>query len=106
MENYSIVPSFEGKEIRKVWHEEQWYFSIIDVIEFLTESPSPKKYWVKLKSRGFQMPPFWEQLKMTAKDGKNRLTDCANTEGIMRITMSVPSPKLESLMRWFVQLCR
>lgn len=105
MENSNIVPSLEGKEIRKVWHSEQWYFSIIDVIQFLTDSQNTRTHWVKLKGKGFEMPPFWEQLKMTAKDGKSRFTDCANTEGIMRITMSVPSPKLESLMRWFVQLC-
>ncbi len=93
MENSNIIP-FEGKEIRKIWHEEQWYFSIIDVIEVLTDSQSPNTYWVKLKSRGFQMPPFWEQLKMTAKDGKSRFTDCANTEGVVRVLMNVPSPKI------------
>ena len=103
MENSSIIP-FEGKEIRKIWHEEQWYFSIIDVIEVLTDSPSSKTYWDKLKSREFQTPPFWEQLKMQAKDGKNRLTDCANTEGVFRIVMSVPSPKAEPLKLWLAQV--
>ena len=103
MENSSIIP-FEGKGIRKIWHEEQWYFSIIDVIEVLTDSPSSKTYWDKLKSREFQTPPFWEQLKMQAKDGKNRLTDCANTEGVFRIVMSVPSPKAEPLKLWLAQV--
>ena len=68
MENSNIIP-FEGKEIRKVWQNEQWYFSIIDVIEVLTDSLSSKTYWDKLKNREFQTPPFWEQLKMKAKDG-------------------------------------
>ena len=77
---------------------------IIDVIEVLTDSLSPRTYWVKLKSREFQIPPFWEQLKMTAKDGKSRFTYCANTEGIVRVLMSVPSPKVEQVMRWLMEL--
>ena len=103
MENSNIIP-FEGKEIRKVWQNEQWYFSIIDVIEVLTDSLSSKTYWDKLKNREFQTPPFWEQLKMKAKDGKNRLTDCANTEGVFRIVMSVPSPKAEPFKLWLAQV--
>ena len=103
MENSNIIP-FEGKEIRKVWQNEQWYFSIIDVLEVLTDSLSSKTYWDKLKSREFQTPPFWEQLKMKAKDGKNRLTDCTNTEGVFRIVMSVPSPKAEPFKLWLAQV--
>jgi DNA-damage-inducible protein D len=99
----NLIP-FESKPIRKVWHNEEWHFVIIDVIEVLTDSTSPKTYWDKLKSREFQTPPFWGQLKVIAKDGKNRLTDCANTEGVFRIIMSVPSPKAEPLKMWLAQV--
>jgi DNA-damage-inducible protein D len=107
MENQNLIP-FEGKEIRKAWHGEQWYFSIIDVIEVLTDSPSPKTYWAKLKAKeqkaSGQTFPFTEQLKMKATDGRSRLTDCANTEGILRIVMSVPSPKAEPIRLWLAQV--
>lgn len=103
MEELTLIP-FEGKPIRKVWHNDEWFFAIIDVIEVLTDSTSPKTYWDKLKSREFQTPPFWGQLKVTAKDGKKRLTDCANTEGVFRIIMSVPSPKAEPLKMWLAQV--
>lgn len=103
MENSNLIP-FGGKEIRKVWHDEEWYYSVIDVIEVLTDSTSPKTYWDKLKSREFgQLPPVWGSLKMIAKDGRNRLTDCANTKGILRIVMSVPSPKAEPLKIWLAE---
>jgi DNA-damage-inducible protein D len=99
----NLIP-FESKPIRKVWHNDEWHFVIIDVIEVLTDSTSPKTYWDKLKSREFQTPPFWGHLKVIAKDGKNRLTDCANTEGVFRIIMSVPSPKAEPLKMWLAQV--
>lgn len=105
MEN-SLTP-FEGKEIRKVWHLEQWYFSIIDVIEVLTDSPSPKRYWTDLKRRSEketgQGYAFCVPLKLTATDGRKRLTDCANTEGMFRIIMSIPSPKAEPLKLWLAE---
>jgi DNA-damage-inducible protein D len=102
--------SFQENKIRKVWHHEQWYFSIIDVIQVLTDSPSPKTYWAKLKTKeqttNGQPFPFTEQLKMLATDGKSRLTDCANTEGVLRIVMSIPSPKAEPLKLWLAQVGR
>ena len=107
MKDNNLVP-FEGKEIRKVWHDEQWYFSIVDVIEVLTDSTSPRTYWAKLKAKeqatSGQTFPFSERLKLTASDGRKRLTDCANTEGILRIVMSVPSPKAEPLRLWLAQV--
>ena len=108
MENSNLIP-FEGKEIRKEWHNEQWYFSIIDVIEALTETERPRKYWNDLKKKltteGYnEMSEKIGQLKMRATDGKSRLTDCANTEGILRIIMSVPSPKAEPLKLWMAQV--
>ena len=108
MENSNLIP-FEGKEIRKEWHNEQWYFSIIDVIEALTETERPRKYWNDLKKKltteGYnETSEKIGQLKMKATDGKSRLTDCANTEGILRIIMSVPSPKAEPLKLWMAQV--
>lgn len=106
MENNELTP-FEGKEIRKIWHDEQWYFSVIDVIEVLTDSPSPKTYWAKLKTKekaaSGQTFPFTERLKLLASDGRKRLTDCANIEGIFRIIMSVPSFKAEPLKLWLAE---
>ncbi len=100
--------SFEGKEIRKVWHNEQWFFSVVDVIEVLTDSSTPIRYWTDIKRRSEkesnQPYAFCVRLKLIANDGKNRLTDCANTEGILRIVMSVPSPKAEPLKLWLAQV--
>ena len=103
MENSHPIP-FEGKEIRKEWHNEEWYFSIVDVIEVLTDSPNPRVYWGVLKNREPQLFTICKQLKMKATDGRNRLTDCANTEGVLRIVMSVPSPKAEPLKLWLAQV--
>ena len=107
MKDNNLTP-FEGKEIRKVWHDEQWFFSIIDVIEVLTDSTSPRTYWAKLKAKeqatSGQTFPFSERLKLLASDGRNRLTDCANTEGILRVVMSIPSPKAEPLRLWLAQV--
>ena len=101
MEN-SLIP-FEGIDIRKVWHEEQWCFSVVDVIEVLTNSVEPRNYWATLKKREPQLLTVCQQLKMKATDGRQRLTDCANTEGIFRIIMSVPSPKAEPLKMWLAE---
>ena len=103
MENSNIVPSFEGKEIRKVWQDEQWYFSVVDVIEVLTDSPIPRNYWNILKKREPQLHTICMQLKLKSADGKYYKTDCANTEGVLRIVMSVPSPKAEPLKLWLAE---
>jgi DNA-damage-inducible protein D len=104
MEN--IPMPFEGKEIRKVWYNEQWYFAIIDTIEILANTDSPRQYWTRVKKTLLgesQLQPFWLQLKMQAKDGKMYKTDATNTEGILRIVMSVPSPYAEPLKLWLVE---
>ena len=106
MENSNLIP-FEGKEIRKIWHNEQWYFSVVDVIEALTDSPQPTAYWHKVKKqieKENEVLPIWQKMKFLAPDGKMRPTDCANTEGILRIVMSVPSPKAEPLKQWMAQV--
>jgi DNA-damage-inducible protein D len=109
MEQNNKIVLFQDKQIRRIWHNEQWYLSIVDVIEILTDSPSPKTYWAKLKKKlsqesGIQEFRIWEQLKMQAADGKNYKTDAANTEGLFRIIMSVSSPKAEPFKQWLAQV--
>ncbi len=100
---------FEQKPIRKAEHNGEIYFSIIDIIEILTDSPSPKTYWAKLKKKladesGVQVFPNSELLKMKASDGKTYKTDAANMEGVLRILMSVPSPKAEPFKLWLAEV--
>ena len=99
----NLIP-IEGKEIRKVWHEEQWYFSVVDVVGVLSESKNPNAYWGKLKERESQLLTICQRLKLKSSDGKHYKTDCTNTEGILRIVMSVPSPKAEPLRLWLAQV--
>jgi DNA-damage-inducible protein D len=99
MENSSNLTPF-GEKIRKVWHNDEWYFSVVDIIEILTDSPKPKTYWAMMKKRETQPFTNCEPLKLVASDGRQRLTDCANTEGVFRILMSVPSPKAEPFKLW------
>ena len=91
------VAVFEGKQIRKIMHLDEWWFSVIDVIEALTDSSQPSKYWSAMKARvknedGIQLSTICKQLKLEASDGKKYETDCADTEGIFRIIQSIPSP--------------
>ena len=102
MENSNIIP-FGGKEIRKILHNEEWFFSVIDVIDILTDSPIPRNYWSDLKRREPQLHESCVQLKLLATDGRQRLTDCANTKGILRIVMSIPSQKAEPLKLWLAE---
>ncbi len=103
------VAVFEGKHIRKILHEGEWWFSVIDIIEVLTGSSIPKRYWSDLKKK-LVAEGFTEtyekivRLKMLAPDGKMRLTDCANTETMFRIIQSIPSPKVEPLKRWLAKV--
>jgi DNA-damage-inducible protein D len=102
MEN-QLTP-FENDAIRKLWYDEQWYFSVVDIIGVLTDSQDPSNYWTTIKLRDKQLPTICRRFKMKANDGKQRLTDCANTEGVFRIIMSVPSPKAEPLRLWLASL--
>jgi prophage antirepressor-like protein len=99
---------FEGKQIRKTIHNDEWWFSVVDVCEVLTESPDAGAYWRKLKQRlnkeGSQVVTNCHGLKLTAADGKKYITDCANTEGMFRIIQSIPSPKAEPFKRWLAQV--
>ena len=81
------IAIFRGKTVRKTIYKKEWWFSILDVIKILSDSPQPKTYWAKMKDRDKEMSqlfPKWEQLKLKALDGKMRETDCANTEGIFQ----------------------
>jgi DNA-damage-inducible protein D len=101
--NNELTP-FEGKEIRKVWHNEEWYFSVVDVIKILTDSAKPSNYWDMMKRKESELSMITGKFKFLAPDGKMRPTDCANTEGVFRIIMSVPSPKAEPLKLWLASL--
>jgi hypothetical protein len=105
------VAIFKGKKIRKVVHENEWWFSVVDVVQALTDQAddlTARKYWNKLSQRlkdeGSQLVTFCHQLKLEAPDGKMRETDCANTEGIFRIIQSIPSPKAEPFKRWLAKV--
>ena len=88
---------FQDKKIRRVWHEDEWYFSVIDVVEVLTDSSNPRNYWSMLKKReseqGIELSTLCVQLKLTSADGKTYKTDCVNTENAFRIIQSIPSAK-------------
>ena len=112
-QNNKSIKLFQNKEIRAAWNNEEddWYFSIVDIVETLTESAdyqTARKYWNKLKQRlkdeGNELVTNCHQLKMPAADGKMRLTDVANTQQVLRIIQSIPSPKAEPFKTWLAQV--
>lgn len=110
MVNKNSIKLFGGDKIRAVWDDEQekWYFSVVDVVAVLTESPNPQTYWRVLKKRlkdeGNETVTNCNGLKMPAVDGKMRLTDVADTEQLLRIIQSVPSPKAEPFKTWLAKV--
>ena len=105
------ITLFEGKKIRRHWDKkkEVWYFSVVDIIETLTDSVNPRDYWFKMKLRvkgedGAELSTICRQLKLESSDGKKYLTDCADVESILRIVQSVPSPNAEPLKRWLAKV--
>lgn len=103
------VALFNGQKIRRVLLNNEWWFSVVDVVRVLTYSSRPDAYWVAMKVRinsedGIQLSTICRQLKLEAPDGKMRETDCANTEGIFRIIQSIPSPKAEPFKRWLAKV--
>ncbi|MFA4828742.1 MAG: Bro-N domain-containing protein [Thermodesulfovibrionales bacterium] len=102
------IALFKGRKIRKTIHNNEWWFSGVDVCSVLTESPDGGAYWRKLKQRlneeGSEVVTFCHGLKLAASDGKKYTTDCANTEGIFRIIQSIPSPKAEPFKRWLAKV--
>jgi len=102
--------SFENQQIRRKWHNNEWWFSVIDVVGVLSESPNARRYWSDLKRKIEEIEGFSElyekivQLKMPAEDGKLRVTDCASAETMLRIIQSVPSPKAEPFKLWLARV--
>ncbi|MBM3436034.1 MAG: hypothetical protein FJY07_07475 [Bacteroidetes bacterium] len=112
MTKETAIKLFRDKQIRAHWDNEQerWYFSIVDVVGILTESPNPRKYWSVLKSRlkaeGSELATNCSQLKMTSADGKSYKTDVADTQQLFRLIQSIPSPKAEPFKMWLAQVGR
>ena len=104
------IKVFESKQIRTLWNaeEEEWYFSVVDIVAVLTDSKDPNAYWRKLKQRlraeGNETVTNCHALKMLASDGKMRLTDCLDTKGVLRLVQSIPSPKAEPFKMWLAQV--
>ena len=106
-ENSLIV--FQDKKIRRIWYNQEWFYSVIDIVEVLTDSPTPRQYWGKVKDREFialELSPIWVQLKLAAEDGKLRFTDCVNTKNAFRLIQSIPSKKAEPFKQWLAQLAQ
>lgn len=112
MTKQNAIKIFEEKKVRTVWDsdKEEWYFSIVDVIEILTDSDNPRRYWSDLKRKltkeGSQLYAKIVQLKLPAEDGKMRLTDVADTEQLFRLIQSIPSPKAEPFKLWMAQVAK
>lgn len=108
-EEFTRIALFQKKEIRKTIYNNEWWFSVVDVVAVLTDSPEPRVYWGVLKGRlqkedRVELFTICKQLKLPSADGKKYETDCANTEGILRIIQSIPSPKAEPFKRWLAKV--
>ena len=99
---------FQGNKIRRTWFNDEWWFSVVDIVGVLTQTDRARKYWsdlkTKLQDEGFEVSEKIGQLKLMAEDGKLRLTDCANTKNMFRIIQSIPSPKAEPFKEWLAQV--
>ncbi len=104
----ALISAGDGQLIRRQWHEGQWYFSVVDVVGLLTDTDAPRRYWSdlkrKLQSEGFEPYEKIVQLKMRSLDGKQRLTDAADVETMLRIVQSIPSPKAEPVKQWLAKV--
>ena len=106
----SSIKLFENKQVRSQWDEERqtWFFSIVDIVGVLTDSPNPRTYWSVLKTRlkkeGSELATNCSQLKMRSADGKQYLTDVADTEQLLRLVQSIPSPKAEPFKQWLARV--
>lgn len=108
MEDQNKIIVFEEKHIRRIWHNEEWWYSVADVVEVLAESADPRQYVKKMRSRDPELDRNWgticTPLKMLAPDGKIRSTNAANTEGVFRIIQSIPSPRAEPFKLWLAKV--
>lgn len=104
------IKLFENKQVRTLWNaeEEEWYFSVVDIVAILTDSPNPRNYWKVLKNRlnkeGSELVTNCNQLKMLSADGKYYKTDCLDTKGVLRLVQSIPSPNAEPFKMWLAQV--
>jgi DNA-damage-inducible protein D len=103
-----MLVQFEDNKIRRVWDEKEqkWYFSVSDIVGALSDSKDPKSYWRQLKRREPQLVTICHGFKLVAADGKRRLEDCTDTEGVLRIIQSIPSPKAEPFKQWLATVGR
>jgi DNA-damage-inducible protein D len=104
MEKDKALVVFQDKKIRRVWYNEEWHFSVVDIVQALTDSPSPRQYWGVLKSREPQLLTICLQLKLLAEDGKLRSTDCVNTRNAFRFIQSIPSKRAEPFKQWLAKV--
>ncbi len=108
MDKDNSLVIFQGKKIRRTWFNDEWWFSVVDIVGALTQTDRARKYWSDLKTKlieeGFEVSEKIGQLKLMADDGKLRLTDCANTKNMFRIIQSIPSPKAEPFKQWLAQV--
>ncbi len=100
----SALVVFQDKKIRRLWHDGEWYFSVVDIIAILTDSSNPNNYWKVLKHRENQLVTICNQLKLISADGKYYNTDCVNTENAFRLIQSIPSPKAEPFKVWLAKV--
>ena len=109
LDSHGKIIVFGAKQIRRTWHEEQWYFSVVDIIAAVTDSDNPRNYWNMMKARELkqsevELSTFCVQLKLTSADGKAYSTDCVNTEAAFRILQSIPSPRAEPFKLWLARV--
>ncbi|VVB59736.1 Uncharacterised protein [uncultured archaeon] len=95
---------FEGKKVRRIWHNNEWFFSVVDIVGVLTDSDNPNNYWKVLKHREPQLVTNCNQLKLQSSDGKYYATDCVNTQNAFRLIQSIPSPKAEPFKQWLAKV--
>ena len=104
MDKENALVAFQDKKIRRIWHNNEWHFSVVDVILALTDSQNPRNYWNMLKSRESELYTNCVQLKLPSLDGKSYETDCASTKNMFRIIQSIPSKKAEPFKLWLAQV--
>lgn len=104
MDSRDALVVFQGTKIRRIWHEDQWYFSVVDLVAILTDSTNPNNYWKVLKHREPQLVTICNQLKLPSTDGKYYNTDCVNTQNAFRLIQSVPSLKAEPFKIWLAEV--
>ncbi len=108
MDTNNAIVVFQGKSIRRTWHNNEWWFSVVDIVGILTESRRARKYWADLKKRlteeGFELSAKIGQLKLVSADGKSYQTDCVNTKNAFRVVQSIPSKKAEPFKQWLAQV--